>query len=389
MRLGTSLLAASALLGLSGAASAQLVVSANDGKQLRPGEAASSRTADSVSIIDLGPRAPRVLATIPLKASMIGPPTAVAVASDQSFAIVTAAQGLEGDTIVKDDTVSVIDLANPSAPQVVQTITAGSGATGVSINKARTLALVANTGDDSITVFSIAGKRLTRVGSVRLPYQSRPTDIAISPDGKTALAVLQSGNALDRLAIDGTTVTRTGTQIAPGMGPYGATFSRDGRYAYNTNLGGQLRPEGAPRQTGGGTIGSISAVDLSTNQLANSIDVGMTPEHVGLSPDGKYIAVVVANGSAAQPGSANYNPNGLLKVFRVEGASFTPAGEAPTGQWCQGTAWSNDSRQLLLQCAMAKEIEVYSFDGKTLVQQKGATLKFDARPGSMSTATDR
>ncbi|MBN8832127.1 MAG: YncE family protein [Sphingomonadales bacterium] len=366
---------------------AQIAVSANDGKQLRPGEAPSTRTADSVSIIDIGQTRPKVLGTVKTSASMIGPPAAVAVARSGQFALVTAAQELEGGTIVKASTLSVIDLANPSAPKVIQTLQSASGASGVAINRAGTLALVAGTGDDAISIYTIAGKRLTPAGKVRLDYQSRPTDVAFSPDGKSAFAVAQATGQIVRLAVNGSKVTRTGTSISPGLSPYGVTVSRDGRYAYNTNLNGAVRPANAPRPVGG-IIGTVSVLDLQTNTLVDSVEVGMTPEHVALSPDGKYLAVVVANGSAAAPGSPDYHPYGLLQIYRIEGPKLIKAGEAHSGAWCQGAAWSKDNRRVLLQCAMTKAIEVYAYDGTNLTRD-GADLVFDGRPGAISTALDR
>lgn len=368
---------------------AQIAVSANDGKQLRPGEHASTRTADSVSIIDLGQPQPRVIATVKVPTSMIGPPTSVAVARNGQFALITAAQELEGGMVVKGDRLSVIDLSRPSAPQVIQTLHSASGATGVAINRAGTLALVAGTGDDAISVYTIAGKRLTFTGKVRLDYQSRPTDVTFSPDGKSAYAVGQSSGTISKLSIDGKRVTRTATVITPGISPYGLTISRDGRYAFNTNLGGAVKPAGTPRPSDGQTIGSVAVVDLQTNTVVNNVDVGVIPEHVALSPDGKYLAVVVANGSAAPASAPGYNAYGLMKIYRVEGSTLTPAGEAQTGAWCQGAVWNDDNSRVLLQCALTKAIEIYRYDGKQLVQDKAAMLTFDGRPGAISTSTDR
>ena len=381
------LLLASAML-MPFPAAAQIAVSSNDGKQLRPGEAASTRTADSVSVIDMGQSPPRVIGTVKTPASMIGAPTSVAVAPNEQYAIVTAAQELEGAIIVKGDTLSVIDISKPSAPKVIQTLHQPVGASGVAINDAGTLALVAGTGDDAISVYTITGKTLSFRGKVRLDYQSRPTDVTISPDGKSAFVVAQSTGAIIRLAIDGNKVTRTPISIAPGVSPYGVTVSRDGRYAFNTNLGGAVRPANAPRENDN-AAGTVSVIDLQSNRLVNSVEVGATPEHVALSPDGKYLAVVIANGSAAPTTAPGYHPYGLLKIFQVSGSALMLAGEAQTGAWCQGAVWSKDNANVLLQCAMTKEIEVYRYNGAALERDQTATLKFDARPGAISTAADR
>ena len=127
------------------AALGQIAVSANDGKQPRPGETAAARTADTISIIDMRRYPPRTLATIEAPASMIGPPRAVAVARGGRFALVSAAQRLNAaGAIEPNDGVSLIDLGRPDMPRVAQTVHAGPGASGVSINRAGTLALVAS-----------------------------------------------------------------------------------------------------------------------------------------------------------------------------------------------------------------------------------------------------
>jgi DNA-binding beta-propeller fold protein YncE len=388
---GLALTAALSLCATS--AGAQFAVSANDGVQPRLGQPPTDVKPNAVSVIDLNRYPPRVVGTVQVPVSMIGPPTAVAVARDGSFAIVTASQKLDPadpTKLILDDKVSVIDLANPSRPTVTQTLVAGAGATGVSINRAGTLALVASTGEGTITIYTIAGKRLTPVGKLQLDPQPGPVDVAISPDGKTALVTQRRGDAIWRLAIDGTRVTNTGITYATGGNPYGVVFSRDGAFAYNTNLLGNPLPPGAP--TGPNApprIGTVTAIDLNTNKVANTIEVGPTPEHIALSPDGRHLAVVVVNGSSANETTRNYNPFGLLKVFRVDGAQLTQVAESRTGGWGQGAAWSDDGRVLLLQGAIAKEIEVYRFSGTALTRDASATIKLDTRPGNISTALAR
>ena len=153
---------------------------------------------------------------------MIGPPGAVAVAHNGSFALVSNAQKAnpaDATKFVLDDTVSVIDLKDPKHPTVIQTVHAGAGATGISLNKQDTLAMVAATGG-TVSVFSVSGKKLTPVDTVQLDPQAQPVDVAISPDGKTAL-VASVPECGVHLAIDGDKVTKTGTEIPAGHQNYG------------------------------------------------------------------------------------------------------------------------------------------------------------------------
>lgn len=400
-------------LWIANCAWSQIAVSANDGKQLRPGDDPAGMRSDTVATIDLNQYPPKVLGTIAIPASMIGPPDAVAVAPDSSFAIVTCGQKVDpsdSTKVIPADTVSVIDISNPKQPKLIQTAAAGPGASGVSINSVVNLALVANT-SGSVSVFAIKDKKLTKVGDVRLEPDSGPTDVVFSRDGRRAYVVERGGNRLALLDVDGTKVTSTGQTIVTGASPYGMAITPDGRYGVNTNLGGSIsskqpargstRSSGrssrqndggakAPRKRGAQRSGTITLVDLHTNRVVDSAVVGPTPEHVVLSPNGKYAEVTVANGAAASMTDPNYaTTHGLMLVFGVQGGKLAKLASADTGHWCQGATWNKDSNLILLQCATERDIEVYKFDGNSLSMDKGASLRFDARPGSIATATNQ
>jgi len=117
--------------------------------------------------------------------------------------------------------------------------------------------------------------------------------------------------------------------------------------------------------------------------------VGITPEHVALSPRGRFLEVTVINGSNAPSSSANHHDHGSLVILRPAGMTLRPVTQTETGAWCQGATWSDDEKRVLLQCAARKEIEVYGFDGKSLTAKPAAALQFEARPGAIATARSR
>jgi DNA-binding beta-propeller fold protein YncE len=367
------------------AAGARLAVSANDGKQLVKGDPVP-QTPDSVSVIDLGRYPPRVLGSVDVPASMIGPPAAVAVGRGEKFAIVTASQKFNpADPMnpAADDKVSVIDLTNPAHPKVLQTVQAGALASGVSINPAGTLVLVAAKGEDAIIVFTLTGNRLALAGRVDLDKGAAPTDVVFAPDGRMAYAVGNGNTKIMELSVDGSKVARTGNDVATGRAPYGAVITADGNWLINTNVGGALVPDGSH-------VGTLTMVDLKTHKVALSLPVGRTPEHVLFSPDGKYIAVVLANGAATVKTDPLYGSVlGILEVFAVGAGTLSEVAHADSGHWCQGATWSDDGRTILQQCAAERAIMVYSFDGKTLVQDQAATMVFESRPGAIATEHSR
>jgi len=70
-------------------------------------------------------------------------------------------------------------------------------------------------------------------------------------------------------------------------------FGQDSKWAYNTNLLGRPQPPRPPGPGPGGPprIGTVTAIDLTRNVIATTLEVGPTPEHVALSPDGRYLIV--------------------------------------------------------------------------------------------------
>ena len=91
---GTALASALVLPLFSSAATAQIAVSANDNKvilvdgvQTVPPTVAP----DTVMVLDLGVSPPKVLAELQAPSSVVGVPQSVAVAKDESYALVTGA----------------------------------------------------------------------------------------------------------------------------------------------------------------------------------------------------------------------------------------------------------------------------------------------------------
>jgi DNA-binding beta-propeller fold protein YncE len=395
MHRGLKVRAAVLAAGLAVAAPtwAELAVSGNDGHQPQLGDTPKDIGPDTLTVIDLGSYPPKVRGQVEVPYSMIGEPTSVAVAHSGRFALVTASQKFDAVDLTKviaDDKLSVVDLASPDHPKVIQTLSAGMGPSGVSINRNDTLALVANVADGTVAAFTIKGKTLTPAGKIQLDVKLGPVDVVISPDGKNAMVTQRHGYGVWRLNLDGSHLSDPGILIPTGVNSYGAQFSADGRYVYNTNLLGKPDPGDAtgvrvrtPR------IGTVTVIDMNTNSVVNTVEVGPTPEHLILSPDGKYMEVTIVNGSSSRPTAPGYHEFGLLKVFKVDGADLTQVAEASTGRWGQGAAWSKDGKVILLQCAIAKNIEVYRFDGHALTRDAGATLAMPGRPGAVATRYSR
>jgi DNA-binding beta-propeller fold protein YncE len=380
----------------AGAAHAQIAVSANDAKvKLINGkvEVVQGAPSDTVTFIDLRPNPPKVLAEIEAPASVVGPPTSVAVSPKGDLALVTAATQLDPESsgkTIPDDKLTVIDLSPlkqgflkkllskgpPPAPKVLATLQAGKGAAGVAINKAGTLALVANRAEGTVSVFTIAGTTVAAAGKVAVGGdKSGPSGVVFAPDGKSALVTLDADNKIVVLSVDGSAVTPAKRVISAGLRPYGIDITPKGEVAVVANIG-----------VGGGDADTISVIDLKADpaRVVNTVSVGQTPEGIKLSPDGKYVAVTVMNGSNKPADSPFFNRNGLLQVWTRNGSQLTKTAELPVGKWCQGIAWSSNSRTLLVQCMVEQEITVARFTGRAL--EKTGAIKVKGGPSGIRTA---
>jgi DNA-binding beta-propeller fold protein YncE len=374
-----SLLAGAALAVSSALASAELAVSANDNKAVLVDGVTTpvaDAAPDTVALIDLKAKPPRVVAEIEAAASVVGPPLSVAIAPDESIALVTAAMKIVDGKQVPDDKLQVIDLQS-QPPAVIATLSAGAGAAGVSINRAGTLALVANRSEGTVSVFTISGRSVTAAGKIKLgDEKSGPSSIAISADGKTALVTRDGDSRVSVLSIDGGKVEYTKRDMYPGQRPYGIVICSPGDIAVVANIG-----------AGQGDADTLSVIDMKAKPLRviDTLTVGQTPEGIACSPDGQALAVTVMSGSNKPKNSPFYRARGKVVLLQVNGQKLKKVSEADVGNWSQGAAFSADGRTLLVQNMVQKEIQVFQLKGWRL-HDTGQRIKLKAGPAGIRIA---
>jgi hypothetical protein len=94
--------------------------------------------------------------------------------------------------------------------------------------------------------------------------------------------------------------------------------------------------------------------------------------------------VSLINGTSFPKSNPFHHDENILKILRFTGSRLTPVAEARVSPWCQGVAWSNDERTVVIQCMIEKQIEVFEFDGKTLTRKP--SIKMSGGPASIRTA---
>ena len=170
--------------------SAQLAVSSNDTKVVNVdgvNKIVENPAPDNVTIVDLGVSPPKVVGQLDAPGSVVGPPQSVAVAPDESIALVTASTKIDPSDpkkTVPDNRLSVIDL-KASPPAVIATLELGASPAGVSFSPDGKLVLVTNRGDGTVSILTVNGKTLTPTGKIQLgDAKSGPSHVAFLPDGK-------------------------------------------------------------------------------------------------------------------------------------------------------------------------------------------------------------
>ena len=378
-RLSILLLSGAALLPL--AARADVVVSSNDGHSVFDASktivAPAQVKPDTVSVIDVKSYPPKVTATFQAPGSVVGPPGAIWISKDESWGIVTSAT--KADASVKggigpDDRVSVFDLTS-KPPAVVQSLTAGAGATQVRVSPDGGLALIANRAEGTVSVFTVKDKRLTPVGKVTIGDKSMPNAV-VFVDDKNALLTRGGDSMVSVLHIDGTNVTLDPRPITTGMAPYSMDINPAHTLAVVSNMG-----------RGDGDEDSVSLIDLRSKPYRTVFTIGVPsgPEPLKFSPDGKFVAIGAENGSTKPASHPFHHDHALVGLYAVEGQALRKVAEAPVGPWAEAIAFSRDGKTVLVQDMQNRKIDVLRFNGRTLTQGQSLAIE-GAGPVSFATA---
>ena len=353
-------------------ADAQLIVIGNDdkltfdktGKQIRrpPGK-------DSISIVDISnPEAPKIVANLPLMNTIIGPPTNLAITPDQKLAIVANSMDWQKDgddwKPVPDNKLYVIDLTT-SPPAHIATVDVGKQPSGLSINKAGNLALIANRADNSISVLSINGKEVKLVDTV--PMGEVVSHVVFTPDGKRAL-------------VAGEKVTDSKHNMNVGLWPYNVDVTPDGSIALTADNG----------FAGGsdGNVDTVSVIDLESTppRVIDRVVVGDAPEGLAISPKGNLAAATLLRGSNMAWNSWFYNRNGSVAILKIDGKKVTKIEDVEVRGLPQAIAWSPDGKYLFVGNFIDGDVSILRVEEtkKGLrVVNTGKSLKLPSQPASM------
>ena len=370
--------------GMLSSACGQVLIVGNDEKQAwdenakpilrEPGK-------DTLSVLDISkPDAPQITATIPLINSVVGPPTNLAVtpAGDIAFvanSVEPVVQGW-GHRLEPDNKVFMIDL-KASPPSVIGTITVGKQPSGMAISPKGDLALVANRADGTISVLSLKGKDVLVTDTVAVGSgPDQVSAVAITPDGKHALATKANANKVALLSIEGQKVTYDKRDLPAGIFPYNIAVTPDGKLALTADTGNGGSSDG--------NADTVSVIDLEANppRVIDHITVGDSPEGLAISPKGDLAVAVEAAGSNMPKSASFYHPGGTVTALRIDGKKVTNAGGVKVGALPEAVAFSPDGQYVYVGNFIDGDMWVLRVDGSQLTDTT-QRIKLPGHPASM------
>ena len=333
---------------------------------------------DNVLILDLAnPEEPKIVANLPLKNSVVGPPVNVAIDPTGSIALIADSVDVvkDGDTLkqVPDDKLHVVDL-KASPPKLAATLSIGKMPSGLDISPDGKMALVANRGDNAIAVLSINGTDVKLVDTV--PMGDVVSHVAFTPDGKRAVVAKFPAHKVSLLDIgENGKVTYGKLDLPTGQWPYNLVVSPDGKLALTADNGNSGASDGS--------VDTVSVVDLEAKppRIIDRVVVGDGPEGIAISPKGDVAVALILRGSNASKKAYFYNKNGTIDVLKVDGKKVTKVKEIEVGGLPEAAVFTPDGRHLLVGNYVDQDFSIFRVNG-TEVTDTGKRFKVPGHPAS-------
>jgi len=331
---------------------------------------------DQVLIVDLAnPEDPKIVASLPLKNSVVGPPVNVDIDPTGTVALVADSidNVKEGETLkqVPDNKIYVIDMkTNP--PKLAATLTGGKQPSGLSFSPDGKMAMVANRGDNTISVLSVNGTDVKIEQTVAIP--DSVSQVVFTPDGKRALTTRFPAHKLSVLDIAGGKVTYSKIDLPTGQWPYNVVVSPDGKIALTSDNGGAGSSDGS--------VDTTSVVDLEANppRIIDRVVVGDGPEGIAMSPKGNLAVAAILRGSNMKK-AYFYERNGSLSILKIDGKKVTKTQDIEVGGLPEAVAFTPDGKYLLAGNFLDQDFSILKVDGTT-VTDTGKRFKVPGHPAS-------
>ena len=364
---------------------ADWIVSGNDGKYQRVegrDTYPDNPKPDTLTLLDASRFPPQVKLQVEVENGIQGPPQAVAITPDANVALVGAPTRYDyaAKKLLMDSFVQVVDLQ--ASPPVVARLDIGSHPQGIAIDRSGRLALVACV-DGSVAVLGIDGNRVTLQDTLKIA-QKRLAGVSFTHDGRHALVALRDEQGVAVLKIDEGRVTDSGLRLASGVAPYTIDVSSDGKWAVVSDVGLAGLPSYAGKLAGDADTVTLIDVSHEPFRAVQHVTVPSLPEGVAISPDGKWIGVQAMDGSNLTPDNPGRHVRGKVVLFAIRDGQAVKVSEAPGGEAAQGIVFTADSKYLIVQFNVEKQLAFFAVNGGHL-RDTGQKIALSGGPSSLRT----
>ena len=331
---------------------------------------------DSVLIVDLAnPEDPKIVATLPLENSVVGPPVNVAIDPTGSVALVADSVDVvkDGNALkqVPDNKIFVIDMkANP--PKLAATVTGGKQPSGLSFSPSGKMALVANRADNSVSVLSVNGTDVKVTDTITFP--DSVAHVIFTPDGKHALAARFPAHKVSVLDVNGDKVSYNKIDLPTGQWPYNVVVSPNSKIALTSDNGNAGASDGS--------VDTASVIDMAANppRIIDRVVVGDGPEGIAMSPKGDLAAVAILRGSN-QKNAYFHQKNGSLAILKINGKKVTKTQDIEVGGLPEAVEFTPDGKYILAGNFLDQDFSILKVNrGK--VTDTGKRFKVPGHPAS-------
>ena len=250
-----------------------------------------------------------------------------------------------------------ICLIDTRSGALAQTITIGNSFVGIAFHPNSLSLYVGGGADNNIKFFARQDDGTFRADGVVSMGGSAPSGLSLDPRGATLYVALNTRHTVAIVDV----ATRAVKEIPVGIYPYTTLVTRDGAKVYISNWGGRraragdatddVLPVVVDAQTGIANTGTVSVLDAKSQTVIRSIDVGLHPSAMALSPDGARLYVANANSDT-------------LSVIRTSDDTIEstinvrPFADAPLGSAPNALAVSADGTRLYVANAANNAIAV-------------------------------
>lgn len=348
----------------------------------------ASGVADSLTVVGLpiaDPTDPSAqnwntaIAQVAVSNSVMGPPVSIAVTADGSRGYVVETRGpAPADASKVADLpigrrLTAVDLSNPMTPTVLGVVDIGTEPTGVDVHPAGGyVAAVTKTPGHQLVIVPVSaesplGQPMT-FSLPGLPESAEPSCVKWHPGGRHLAVTVPSLNQV--LFIEFTTDRGDGTAgIAPwgrpvtvGKFPFSGAFTPDGRHFITTDLGwgpdveGFLTgaPEGqlsciAVSGEASSVVGNELDLDRTVHTVVSTATVGISPEALAISSDGKFIVTGNIKRSHLPDGDSRQTQGGSLSLVTLSrGGQLSVAGEFAINAMPEGVAFDASGNHVVV-----------------------------------------